>query len=450
MQHTNFMKEEVKLEKKKSAVLVAVVTAFITTFMGSALNLSVPAMEEEFQVGAAEVNGIITIYMLTCAALAVPFGKIADRADKKQILRIGIFIFSLASGGAIFSLTMKALLFFRLLQGVGASMIFSTNIAVLTESVPAGERGKMLGYVAGANYMGLSAGPVLGGLLNYHFGWKAVFLVTAFVSALTFFLSVRKLSGEKEKDGFFSPPPLDGKGCFFYVISLMLILYGLSSTAEPLLGFSLLFLGAIAGICFVLTEKRAEEPVLNFRLFRRNPAYLCSNIAALINYGVNFAVSYLLSVYLQVIMDYSSRQAGFLLIISPAVQAVLSPWMGKLSDKYSPHILSAAGMAFCSTALFLYGFLLEIGILPLLILALFITGIGFAMFSTPNTNAVMSAVKKENYGIAASLLSTARSLGHTLSMAAITAVVSLSVGKESMAEVSPALSVRRWHCPHYR
>lgn len=433
--------QESGLSQGKKVALVAIVTAFITTFMGSALNLSIPDIEKEFQAGAAEVNWIITIYMLTCAALAVPFGKIADRMERKTILRLGILIFTLASSAAVLSQSMGALLFFRLLQGIGASMIFSTNIAILAEAFSAEERGRILGYVTGANYMGLSAGPVLGGLLNHQFGWRSVFAATAFVSALAFILAVRKLPKKQKEDGFVSPSPLDIKGSFLYVLSLTLMMYGLSCMTKPIEGLSLIFVSGILWTCFFHVEKRAEEPVLDTRLFRRNAVYLCSNLAAFLNYGANFVISYLLSIYLQMVMDYSSQQAGFLLIVSPAVQALLSPWMGKLSDKYSPHILSAIGMAFCAGALFFYGFILQSGTLWLLILALCVTGIGFAMFSSPNTNAVMAAVKKENYGVASSILSTVRSLGHTFSMTAVTIAVSLFMGEQSLMEASPALLI---------
>ena len=173
-----------KIREQKNTVIVCVITAFITTFMGSALNLSIPALEKEFGVGAQTVGWVVTIYMLTCSALAVPFGRLADIVDRVLILRTGILIFSAGSLSAVISRSMVILLSFRLMQGIGASMIFSTNIAILAAAFDGNERGRVLGYATCATYAGLSAGPVIGGILNQHFGWRAIFLVTAAISAI--------------------------------------------------------------------------------------------------------------------------------------------------------------------------------------------------------------------------------------------------------------------------
>ena len=188
-----------KIREKKNTILVCVITSFITTFMGSALNLSIPSLEEEFKVGAQTVGWVVTIYMLTCSALAVPFGRLADRVERRSVLRTGILIFSISSLTAVLSKKMWMLLAFRLMQGIGASMIFSTNIAILVGAFDEEHRGRVLGYSTCATYAGLSAGPVLGGVLNQNFGWRAIFIATAIVSAAAFYGAFFKLPRGKEK-----------------------------------------------------------------------------------------------------------------------------------------------------------------------------------------------------------------------------------------------------------
>ena len=205
-----------KIREKKNTILVCVITSFITTFMGSALNLSIPSLEEEFKVGARTVGWVVTIYMLTCSALAVPFGRLADRVEKRRILRYGIMIFSAASLLAVISRKMWMLLVFRLMQGIGASMIFSTNVAMVSDAAEKEERGKLLGYTTAANYLGLSAGPAVGGLLNDSFGWRSVFLAAAAVSAAAFFIAVKKLPSEK-RTGFLRKTYPSGADCVLYV-----------------------------------------------------------------------------------------------------------------------------------------------------------------------------------------------------------------------------------------
>ena len=179
-----------KIREKSSVIYVSVITSFITTFMGSALNLSVPALEKEFHVSAGTVSWVITIYMLTCASFAVPFGRLGDRVERRRILYMGILIFSISSAAAVFSAGIGFFLAARIMQGIGASMIFSTNIAILVGAFDEDMRGKVLGYSTCATYVGLSAGPVAGGILNYNFGWRSVFIATAIVSAVAFCVAV--------------------------------------------------------------------------------------------------------------------------------------------------------------------------------------------------------------------------------------------------------------------
>ena len=334
--------------EQRTTLFVSVVTAFITTFMGSALNLSVPDIEKDFGVSAAEVGWVVTIYMLTCAALAVPFGRLADMFQRRRILWIGILIFGLSSAAAVISPDMRMLLVFRLGQGVGASMIFSTNIAILVGAFDGGMRGRVLGYSTSATYVGLSAGPVLGGLLNHNFGWRSVFIAAAAVSAVAFYGALKRLPSETKRE---DKPEMDIKGNILYILSIIALMYGFSTVTSSVYGPYILAAGAILIILFVRTELTAKDPVIDVRLFRNNLSYTFSNLAALLNYGATFAISYLISIYLQIIMGYDSQTAGMILISSPVVMAVLSPVMGRLSDKYSPYIMSSAGMGLCAAAL---------------------------------------------------------------------------------------------------
>ena len=195
-------------KRKKSAfgqracLLVSLLTSFITTFLGSALNLSVPSIGREFAVSASFVSWIATVYMLTCALLAIPVGLLADRVSRTLILRAGIGVFAVSALGAAFAGGMWLLLALRAVQGVGAAMIFATNIAILTSVFAAEKRGRVLGYTVCANYLGLAAGPVLGGLFAHYLGWRAIFIAAAVVSGAAFFAALKKLpTAEKNVAG---------------------------------------------------------------------------------------------------------------------------------------------------------------------------------------------------------------------------------------------------------
>lgn len=432
------MEKNTYSREQKNTVFVSVVTSFITTFMGSALNLAVPGIEQEFDTNALTVGWIVTIYMLTCGALAVPAGRFADIFKRKRILQWGILIFAISSLAAIFSFNIWLLLIFRMCQGVGASMIFSTNIAILAAAFEEKMRGKILGYSTSATYIGLSAGPVLGGIITHNFGWRGIFVASGIVSIITFVMALKKLPEEvynKENCVNIKTEGIHWKSVIIYIFSLVLIMYGLSILSTKKTGPFILVAGIGLFVIFVLLQKKSRTPLIKTKLFENNRAFLFSNGAALINYGATFIVSYLISVYLQVILGFSSQKAGIILIVSPVIMSLFSPVTGKLSDKVSPHLLSGGGMALCACALFLFGIFIDGTSLIGIILILALTGSGLALFSAPNTNAVMTRVPREDYGTATSILSTMRSVGHTFAMALVTLIMGVYLGHNSLREV---------------
>ncbi len=437
--------------KQKNTIYVVVITSFITTFMGSALNLSIPALEENFGVSAQTVGWVVTVYMLTCAALAVPFGRASDRVERRTILWIGILIFTVSSAAAIISWEMWVLLVFRFVQGVGASMIFSTNIAMLVGAFDDKERGKVLGYATCANYVGLSVGPVLGGVLNYNLGWKSIFLTTACISAFAFYRAFFKLPKEERGNNLSKDISGQGKADFdvlgniLFVTSIVFSMYGLSAFKTNSFAPYILAAGVVLAILFVRTELNAKNPVIKVEIFKNNISYTLSNLAALINYGANYAASYMLSIYLQMIQGFTSQSAGFVLITNTVVMAVLSPVFGRLSDKLTPNLISSIGMGLCAGALGFLTFLPADSSLIRIIVILVISGLGFAMFGSPNSNAVMSCVDKKDYGVASSILATMRSIGHTSSMAIVTAIIGIYMGGSSLSESSPELLLKTIH-----
>lgn len=457
--------------KQKRAVVTAVVTAFITTFMGSALNLSVPSIGTEFGVSAQNVGWIITVYMLTCAALAVPFGKLADRIERRIILICGILIFTAASAAAAFSQTMSVLLMFRFAQGVGASMIFATNIAILAAAFDKEKRGRVLGYSTSATYAGLSLGPVLGGVMNEHLGWRSVFTVAALVSLAALISAVSGKKREtkacctaKNRNTVSSAGKsasianenavevisaantelhdnnskrFDWKGSLLFTAAITAVMYALSTLRSESLSPWLLALGLFLFYALVKVEKRSEDPIIDVQLFSQNLPYTMANLAALLNYGAIFAVSYLMSVYLQTVRGFSAQTSGFVLMASTAVIAAFSPLFGRASDKHSPYFLSALGMGICGTAIGMLIFVSEDTHIGIIAAVLAVSGFGFSLFSSPNTNAVMSSVSEQGYSSATSVLASMRSAGHTTSMAIITLIMGIFMEDKPLAEAQP-------------
>lgn len=427
---------------RTTMLIVILMTAFITTFTGSALNLSVPAISAEFHAGAVSVGWIVTGYILASAAFSVPFGRFADLYGKRRVFLTGECFFTVCCLLCSLSQNIVMIIGFRLVQGIGAAMIFSTNIATLTDIYPPEKRGAMLGLSTAFTYLGLSLGPVVGGVMNQHLGWRSIFILTASYGVVMTVLAFAK---------FFPPDPsartksfreaMDLPGCILYSASVVLVMYGFSELMTGLFPRLLLASGILVLICFIRRELAVDSPVMNLKLFTESRSFGLSNMAALLNYGASFAISYFVSIYLQSVQGFSSQAAGFVLITSPLIQTLLSPAAGKLSDRIQPYKLASAGMAITAVGIFLFTFTSDHMHLAYIIAALAIIGLGFALFSSPNTNAIMSCVEKKDYSVASSILATSRSLGHTLSMAIVSIVVAVTVGNITLESAQPSAIV---------
>lgn len=429
-------------KKQKATLIVVIVTAFITTFTGSALNLSIPDISSEFNISVSLVGWIVTSYMLASAAFSVPFGRISDITSRRKVLIIGIFIFAICSLVAAFAWNIKIILAIRGLQGFGASMIFSTNMAVLISAFPGELRGRVLGYSTASTYIGLSAGPVVGGMFNHYFGWRSIFILTFFVSAIVFIIAVTKLPKEERKKDKIDNDLL---GNVYYIGMIVCILYGLSAFSTNIIAKILLPVGIAFSIMFGKHELKTENPIVELKLFANNLSYTFSNIAAILNYGATFAIGYWVSIYLQVVMGYSSQLAGMILVAQPVIMALLSPYAGKLSDRISPFKLASFGMGLCVISLLYFSFLSEKFPIWSIVIALIVAGIGVAFFSSPNTNAIMSCVEKKDYGVASSLVATMRTIGHTSSMAIVTVVAGAYMGTTVLSEAEPQVLIKTMH-----
>jgi EmrB/QacA subfamily drug resistance transporter len=420
--------------------LIAVLSsAFLVPFIASALNLALPTMGEEFQSSAVLLSWVVTSYLVASAAFLLPFGRWADMRGRHAIFQSGLGLFALFTLLCALSVNIHMLLVFRLLQGVAAAMIFSTSYAILTEVFPIHRRGRVLGLSVASTYVGLSLGPVLGGWMNFYLGWRSIFYFIAGVSFLVTIFVTFYMKGEwKEAAG----ESFDVPGSLLYITGLVAFMYGISSWADATNAKYFALAGAILLMGFIGYELRQSQPLIEMRLFVKNISFAFSNLAAMINYSATFALSFLMSIYFQTLGGLSSQSAGLILLAQPLVMAVFSPLTGNLSDRVEPRIVASSGMAL--TALGLLGFIfLGLNTPVVWIVAnLALIGLGFALFSSPNTNAVMASVEPRLYGVASSTLGTMRMLGQTFSMAIVTLILAASIGTEQLAQVDHLLMMK--------
>jgi EmrB/QacA subfamily drug resistance transporter len=416
---------------QRAALTLAVISSFVTPVMASAVNLALPDLGRRMALDAVTLSWVQTAYILTTAVCVVPSGRLGDILGRKRVFIWGMSCFALASLLACLAPNIVVVLTARVAQGMGSSMVFGTGMAILSEAYPPGQRGRALGINVAAIYIGLSLGPLLGGLMTSYLTWRSVFALVVPPSALALWVAVYKLDAEwAEAKG----EHFDLLGSLFYALALVGLILGL--TRLPSWGGGGL---ALAGLAFLLVfgwwEGRSPAPVFPVRLIKTNRPFAFSSLAALINYAAVFAVTFLLSLYLQQVKGFSASLAGLILVAQPVMQAILSPMAGRLSDRVQPRLVASLGMGL--TALGLAGLAMLRADSPVayVVGCLMLNGIGFGVFSSPNMNAIMSSVAPRYYGIASGTVAAMRLMGQMVSMGIAASVLAMFVGP---VQITPA------------
>jgi EmrB/QacA subfamily drug resistance transporter len=394
------------------------------------VNVALPTIGREFATEAVVMAWVTTIYFLSVAVVQVPCGRLADIYGRKKLFIIGLLLTILASSLGAFAGSVVMLLSSMALMGIGSGIMFNNSVSILTSVFPADRRGRALGIATAGTYTGLSLGPFLGGVLTKTFGWQSIFILCGFLTVALLALVFYVLKGEwREAAG----EKFDIIGACTYAVSIVLFMYGFSSLPE-VLGIILFLLGAVGFTFFARWEARTDSPVFDLSLFQKNKAFFFSNLAMFISYISTFAISFLLSLYLQYIKGLPPQTAGLVLISATVLMAIFTPISGRVSDKIEARLVASVGMAFSCVALLLLAFLSDATPLWFIIVALAINGLGLGIFSSPNTNAIMGSVAKKSLGVAAGTLGTMRTAGMMVSMGIMMILFSLHIGQ---AEITP-------------
>ncbi|MGB6995878.1 MAG: MFS transporter, partial [Thermoanaerobaculia bacterium] len=420
---------------QRAALVVATLTSFLGPFMASSVNVALPSIGEELSMGAVSLAWINTAFLLAAATFLIPFGRLGDIHGRKQIFMWGILGFAVSSGLLAMAGSGQSVILWRAVQGLGASMVFATGLPILISVYPAGKRGAVLGLNVAAVYLGLSMGPFVGGMITGHLGWRYVFWMNVPVGLFILAVSFWMLEGDwaDAKGARF-----DLAGSVLLGLALLTMMFGLARLPS-VSAVALLVVGFVSLILFVRYELRIDYPVLEIDLFRHNTVFALSNLAALINYAATFAVGFLLSLYLQKVRGLAPQDAGLVLIAQPVVQALVSPLAGKLSDRSEPRTVASLGMAITLVGLVLLVFLDDTTPLRLVVGCLAVLGLGFGIFSSPNTNAIMGSVERRFFGVAGAMVGTMRQMGMMVSMGLVMTVLAVLMGSAEISGQNQAL-----------
>lgn len=404
--------------------------AFLSAFAGSSTNLTLPRIGMEFHVGAGQTGWVVETYLLAVTTLLLLGGRAGDMFTHRRIYLVGQLLFGLFSLFVAAAWSFPILLAGRALQGAAGAMIMAVGPALLTTNFPPQLRGRALGIVATATYLGLSIGPVVGGFLLGFSGWRAVHLLNSPVAFIVWMLGMRLLPAAPGKPR----QVLDISGVLTLLIGLtallLAIVQGSQWGSHSVKTWSALLLGLVGLTLFFLIESRSQAPLLDLQLFRAK-IFSAAAISALFNYIALFIPTILVPFYLLQGRQLSPHYAGVLLAMQPLAMALTALPSGWLSDHLGARPLSFSGMLILSLGLLGFSLLPATAPLWLVGLMMAIMGTGTGIFISPNSSALMGAAPHQRQGIAAGVLAVARNLGMMLGVALAMAIFHHSSPEQS-------------------
>lgn len=400
---------------------------FMSPLDATVANVALPSIAKTYDAGVDPTQWVLLSYLLVTTSTLVLFGRLGDMIGQKSVYLLGFMVFGAASFACAYAPSLGFLIASRIVQGLGAAMLMSCTQAIITRVFPANERGRALGYNGAAVAAALSCGPILGGAIVTYAKWQWVFLINVPISifsmALAAFVLRRELGRTQPFD--FGGAALLGTGLLTLSLALSRShIWGWESAAV----WACILYAVIALAAFVRWERRAQFPMVDLRLFT-NRTFSFSVAAATLYFCASYALIFIVPLVAQTELHRSGLEAGLVLFPVFALNVVLAPVSGALSDRIRARYLSTIG-----AAIFLSGLLVLASLPPhpttlQLTLALVLAGAGTAVFTQPNNNTIMGSAPRGHRGVAAGILATARTTGQLLGIAISGAVYFARVGQ---------------------
>jgi EmrB/QacA subfamily drug resistance transporter len=410
------------------ALVIVMLGVFMSVLDAVALNIALPAITSYFSVAVADTQWVVTSYLLVQTCFLIICGRIAERVGQAKLFTAGLMVFSIASLMCALSSSLSQLIMFRVLQGLGASMMFSVSTAIVFRLFTIRDRGKAMGFLGSTVAVGGMLGPVIGGVLVGTFGWQSIFFINVpigiFAAVAAFkYLRLDEVLSEKFR--------LDLIGALLWIVmmaALVLALGEIGNTGKVGTNTAVLLIVLIATfILFIRRERRIREPLLDLSVFkvRRFSLTVLSMVMFFISMNM---VTILGPFYFEGVLVYDPVTVGFIFMILPAITMFGSPLVGRLYDRKRifPYTTLAHLVRALSFFMMAYGFM-EANIL--LVLAAFaVMGVGSCLFQTPNNAEMMMALPMKKSGLASSIQATTRNLSLAVGVSLATILMTLMMG----------------------
>jgi EmrB/QacA subfamily drug resistance transporter len=415
---------------------VACIGAFMGQFDASIVQLALPVLQGAFKTSVDQVRWVAIAYPLALATCLPIFSRLCEMFGRKLLYLIGFAAFGTASLLCSLAQDLQWLVVFRILQGIGASLLGANSIAIIVKSVPQPDRGRALGWFTTAQAVGVSTGPVLGGVLLEHLGWPSVFWVgvpVSFAGAVLGWLVLPRTT-DLVDDAF------DWAGALLLMPSLLLAIFALNQTSVwPLLSPQMVLCAAAAAIflgLFVWRERKAGSPLIDLTAFREN-AFDAGILGVTLSYALLYGMFFLISYALMHGYQESAQTSGVKLAAIPVAIGVVAPFAATFVERWSFRVVGVAGMALCVMALLLVSatsiwWQAERHVLGTIGLILFGSGLG--LFMGPNSNATIEAAPPAHAATASGLVNLMRGLGNCIGVSAASSVLAWRLAQHAGGE----------------
>jgi EmrB/QacA subfamily drug resistance transporter len=400
------------------------------------VTVALPDMARSLHTSFSELQWVIDIYALVLAALVLTAGAIADRFGRRVVYLAGLVLFAASSAASGAALNVPMLIAARGVQGVGAAMMFATTMALLSNSYSGRDRGVAFGTWGAVNGAAAAAGPIIGGLLVTHFGWRWIFYVNLPVSVIAVAMSAIVITESKDPAG----RRVDLPGMVTFTAAAGCLTYALIRGAwTSAITLGLLAAAVVALALFAAAELRRPDPMLDLSLLR-NRAFSALLVAGALMSAAAWAVMAYESLWLQSLLGKSAIGAGLVLLPAALMAFLVSAGIGRPMQRLSPRKLIGTGMVIIAAGVLSQGVIRSGSAAWVVMPGTALVGIGAGLVMAPLSSAAMTLVPHQKAGMAAGAVATFRQLGYAFGIAVLGEVFSGGLTRVAGSGLAPALA----------
>lgn len=428
-----------RLNKDRYKIMAVVLMGvFMSVLDTNVVNVALPTITSYFHVDLAQSQWVVTTYLIVLTSFLLIFGRLSERVGKARLFIFGFLIFTVSSLACGLSNSIEMLIACRALQGIGASIALSIDMAILMQAFPQYERGKAFGFLATTIAIGSIAGPIIGGFVVGLVGWQYVFFINVPVGIALIAAALKYMKLEETKVERLNMDWIGAASLVSLIVSLMLLLGSLAQRIELSVesGVYAAILAASLAV-FLYVELTRKNPMVDLSLFRIKK-FSFSNLSTICNYSAFSMFNVVMPFYLEMSLGYKPAQVGQVLFVIPILIAITAPISGWLYDKRQTNTHSSLGIFFMALSLLLIGYHAPSMSTPLLLGCFALYGIGNGLFLSTNNSVAMSSLPAHRNSAAASTLATVRNTGSTVGVSLVSILLYMSVTASGVSEVTSA------------